>query len=256
MYSPEAPGFQSKKEGPADPTRSSRVVTEDEHLTPGSANDYGRRTFSDKEGGVFHEIDKEPERQMAVSMLLKGFVNVASVVNLNEKIDYPGQTNIASYEAPNFEPDSSQSEIDLRASLRLLSCLFGDYDHSESGHNVKLYEETSEPVSVIYDFEQADFWWCDDSVIERWLNTSSQEELVLIEQKVAALEAHYSENEGFSQMQAIEKKVQTPLWKLFPNKVRSQYSIEDFYAEFMRRLQFIQARTQELLKGEEYKKAA
>ncbi len=244
-----------KRQLAPDPTRSSRVVFGGEQLAANGENNHHNRTFVDSEGGTFHELKMAPERQMAVSMLLKGFVNVASVVNLHEDQDKPSQTNIASYEAPPFE-QSQQNEAEKKADYFILATLFNDYDHNlDTGHNVKKYTDESGTVNVLYDFDHAELFGQQDGDIAFWLSQCTQDELGPIIQKATALEAHYTGNEGLSQMQAIERKIGTPLSQLFLNG--KEYSAEDFHIKFLRLLGVIRRKSEKLLGYmDEYREAA
>jgi hypothetical protein len=249
-----------KKEEQPDPALSSRVVLPGEKihrkLLP---NHRLHGVYEDGEGGKFHRVGKSlnplmengygeesGENHAAISMILKGFANVSSVVPLPKHAlnPLPG-TKWASYEAPKETEGALSGDFNSAEADRcLVGYLFNDWDHKlfmpvsnkqEDGYapadNSRNAVVLPDGRNMLYDFGYGWFWTKDKEVTERSPMTypANLEAKRLLRSKLLDLKAHYESEEGLKQLEAIFKRINKPVHKVFKRYIQKKNLIGDMW---------------------------
>lgn len=181
--------------------------------------------YIDKESHeIFHKINKFPETQRFVSLLLKGVINVSDIVKYKDEY-FSHEQNIQK-----LDSSESFSEDEINADNFILTTIINDNDHYKSKntfalnhHNdqdewnkieyVNMAIDKNSNKRYYYDFEAAEFEYPAVEtpaqlkeyidLVSEYLKNFSAETLVIVHRKVGLLIENLFNENGFESFKAI-----------------------------------------------------
>lgn len=237
---------------PPHPFNTSLVHHPASKYTSGPPNDYARPTIFDSEMARRHYIpdDQHPRTQQLVARIVKGFVNVCDIVEIDGQF----------YSAEVQLPDISQADTVARgwADCQLLESVFGDTDRWLPDHNVKsdigvhfIFRTSSgmEPARYTsYDFEVPYLlFWVKRPINLPKLPSAYYEALI---EKLNKFISYYASEEGKAHLQDIFNHAGVNITEIFhidPAQAEKA-TVENVHKTLMRRAYKLRAVAQKELK--------
>ena len=217
----------------------SRVIFDESKLKKVKIEKNNIYALLDTNGDVFYELREHPKTQLALSLILKSFINVADVIQIGEKY-YSFQPQSKGLE--NF----NMSEVEIESDLLVLRLVFNDKDHINRGAKGRAInlERIGENQFYIYDLGKGELFWLltyPNNVhrIEEGLRYADAETKTLLKSKLDKMYNFYTSKDGDDLLESIFKRVDCSIDSLFHPFSKKENTLFEFKIEMITRIEFV-----------------